>query len=67
MSNRTSITIRTDNDAFQGAAAFELARVLRKLADTIEADPAPIIGVSHTLRDRNGNTCGKCIIQHEDN
>ena len=50
--------IATENAAFSEGPATELARILRKLADRIEHDPAPYI----VLRDSNGNRVGECQI-----
>jgi hypothetical protein len=50
--------IATENAAFSESPASELARILRKLADRIESDPAPYI----VLRDVNGNMVGECQI-----
>lgn len=48
------ITIRTDNAAFEDSPETEVARILRKLADDIEARGLD----SYTLRDINGNRVG---------
>ena len=52
---KLTITINTDNDAFQGdAEETEIARILRDIADRCRRE-----GVSsRKLRDFNGNTCG---------
>lgn len=50
--------IETGNAAFDDQPATELARILRALAQKIEADPAPYI----VLRDINGNKVGECTI-----
>lgn len=65
------ITIKTDNAAFHdnGAAPYgasggreqEIARILRGLADKLEAEGCPREGCSHELRDYNGNFAGKCV------
>jgi hypothetical protein len=48
------ITIDTTNAAFDGAPALEVAAILRRLADRLDAgDPPPA-----TLYDTNGNACG---------
>lgn len=63
---RVTITIDTDNAAFEDSLGYEVARVLRKLADTFNAHSA-LLDVDgehlheldgHKLRDINGNTVG---------
>jgi hypothetical protein len=49
------IKINTENDAFQGGnGRAEIARILRELADKIEAGESP-----RTILDVNGNTVGR--------
>lgn len=59
MTERITITLTTENDAFSDEPATEIARILRKLADVIESglatDETP-------LRDINGNRVGVCVI-----
>jgi hypothetical protein len=51
-----TITIQTDNDAFQGdAGAHEVARILRDVADRFAGGDVPN---GMRLRDANGNTVG---------
>lgn len=60
-----TVTIRTDNAAFDGAdLAPEVARILRRLADTVtrELTRDPDDGFSVCLRDINGNKVGDCDI-----
>lgn len=51
-----TLTVQTDGAAFDGDGAYyELPRILRKIADTIDA--GDLLG-SHNTLDVNGNTCG---------
>lgn len=53
-----NIDLTLDNDAFTDDASTEVARILRRLADTIEgANPLD----TFTLRDINGNTVGQAV------
>lgn len=54
--------IETDNAAFADEPATELARILRRLAERIERDPASYI----VLRDVNGNRVGECQISESE-
>ncbi len=55
-----TITIRTDNAAFEDDAAGEVARILRDLAQVFEQrrDGFPL---PRGLYDLNGNTVGKAV------
>jgi hypothetical protein len=54
-----TITINTDNDAFQPDPGSEIARILDNLADKLEME----IIISHQyIRDLNGNICGDVTI-----
>jgi hypothetical protein len=54
-----TLTIRCDNDAFQPAPTWEVARILRHLADCVEdMELRAEDGERKTLRDANGNTVG---------
>jgi hypothetical protein len=56
------ITIDTTAAAFGDAPALEVAAILRRLADRLDAgDPPPA-----TLCDSNGNTCGRCYVTEAD-
>lgn len=50
------IKIDTENDAFGDVPGFELARILRGLADRCEWSPTAYVSMG--LRDSNGNTVG---------
>ena len=52
---RLTITINTDNVAFEDNRDAEIARILRRAADTIERGDADY---PETLRDFNGNRVG---------
>jgi hypothetical protein len=57
-----TITIETINAAFDDAPELEVAAILRRLADRLDAgDPPPA-----TLRDSNGNACGYCCVTEAD-
>lgn len=49
-----TLKIKTDNDAFVDSPSTELARLLREVADDIEAGT-----MSAKLVDRNGNIVGE--------
>lgn len=51
-----SLTINTENAAFDDDAGAELARILRDLAGRLELGPGP--QNDGRLRDGNGNTVG---------
>lgn len=51
-----SITIKTDNAAFADDPAPEIARILRRLADRLEADG---VAPERVLFDVNGNRVGE--------
>lgn len=53
MSNNLTVQIETTNDAFFDDRGAEAARILRELADKIEAGADEVI-----LRDYNGNRVG---------
>lgn len=58
------IEIETGNDAFEGEnKAFEIARILKELANNIEAINQPRNGA---LYDINGNTVGKAVLVDDD-
>ena len=61
MSRPLTVTIETDNAAFDldagGSPSWELARILRQLADRIESDGPPGREL-YRLQDANGNTVG---------
>jgi hypothetical protein len=57
-----TITIETINAAFDDAPALEVAAILRRLADRLDAgDPPPA-----KLYDANGNACGRCYVTEAD-
>lgn len=60
------LTIHTDNAAFEGTPASEIARILRHAADRIEADDWTGIGPDGNptllLRDANGNRVGAAAL-----
>jgi len=53
----------TENAAFQhGNEAFETARILRGLADSIDDGSLSAVG-TYVLRDINGNQVGKAVLR----
>ena len=50
---KLTITINTENDAFEDNLQEEISRILHELADKIESGSCPM-----TLRDINGNHVG---------
>lgn len=56
-----TVTIHTGNDAFADDPVGELARLLRTIADRIEAGD----DISHyrTILDSNGNDCGRFALK----
>ena len=56
--NTFTLTINTDTFE-DDDLAFEIARILRKLADTVERELLASEGFSVTLRDVNGNKVGE--------
>ena len=64
MSKLLTITLDTAGDAFAaGREGVEVARILRKLADTC-ADGVGTFRLG--LRDQNGNTCGHVDIETDE-
>ena len=55
-----TITIDTDNAAFEDNEGAETARILRQLADQIEARPGCY---GYNLHDFNGNKVGTCTAE----
>lgn len=59
---QVNIQFSTTNAAFvDDDPGFEVARILRKLADKLETDGVP--GDEYPLHDVNGNRVGECTIQ----
>ena len=62
------LTIDTGNAAFDPEPGREIARILRELADRTEIDPGYLMacGYGHvSVRDVNGNTCGRFFYDDE--
>lgn len=57
-----TITIDTDNAAFEDQPEYEVARILRELANGIEKG---YIDDNSSIRDRNGNTVGQLTTEEE--
>lgn len=57
--------INTENDAFQGddCGRFETARILREVADRVEA--GDIQDLYRTIYDKNGNDCGRAAFKRD--
>lgn len=63
---KITITIETDNDAFNEAwAGNEAARILKKLGDNLEGYRSEELYAFDelSLRDFNGNTCGTVKVE----
>jgi hypothetical protein len=66
-----TVTIATDNAAFEDHAGEELARILHKLADTVEQtvriapNGGEWINEAHLILDANGNTVGRWSLSTE--
>ena len=59
------IRFDTGNAAFDGMdRGPEIARILRLMADRIEARGAATDGAEWAVRDRNGNTVGALVLSH---
>ena len=56
-----TITIKTTNAAFEDNETFEIARILRHLADRAESG---FTLSGQLVRDCNGNSVGVVIIKH---
>jgi hypothetical protein len=56
-----TITLNTDNEAFETHAEYEVARILRELADRIESGDIDDDGAS--IHDVNGNTIGQLTVE----
>ena len=56
-----TLTIQTENAAFEGNTAGEIARILGELAQRITWNKEH--SLSLTLRDDNGNTIGRTAYQ----
>ena len=66
MSTKFTLSINTRSDIFQGRAAFEVANILRELADEIAADPAHT-GKRADIYDTSGMKAGTFTFDHTDN
>ena len=64
-----TIHFETDNAAFQDSPQAEIVRILRALADKIEADTGPDetgeFYAGWKVRDYNGNAIGEAEIKHD--
>lgn len=58
----TIIRIDMDNAAFE-QPTYEVARILRDLAERVEGHPHFSPGHDNTLRDYNGNEVGFCQVR----
>jgi hypothetical protein len=57
-----TLTIETINAAFDDAPALEVAAILRRLADRLDAGDRP----PERMHDTNGNACGRCYVIEAD-
>lgn len=60
---KITITIETDNAAFERAPMFEVARILDSAAARLKREGPPDEGDSYKLRDVNGNTVGRVTVE----
>ena len=51
------LNIRTDNAAFEDCPGFEVARILREIANKVDGRELPYY--MQTIRDCNGNDVGR--------
>jgi hypothetical protein len=58
-----TLTMRTENDAFHPEPAAEVARILRHIADRVEAGTLPPL--FQTIFDSNGNDVGRFKLSTE--
>lgn len=58
---RATITINMDNAAFDDTQQYELARILAKLANTVQGSSITDIN-GQSIRDINGNVVGSIKI-----
>jgi len=56
---KATIKVKMDNAAFELDNGFELARILRDLADRVEGYEVVHPGNEFALHDTNGNTVGE--------
>jgi hypothetical protein len=56
------LTIETDNAAFDDSPEYEVARILRKIAERVQAEGMPLDGKCIAARDTNGNRCGSAFV-----
>lgn len=56
------INIELDNAAFDGDAGYEVARILRRMADELEAGPC-LDGYRNVLIDIKGNKVGMAVVK----
>ena len=60
---RVTITIDMDNAAFEDTPGIEVARILKVVAERVQADPSnPDDWGAPRLRDINGNAVGEVLI-----
>lgn len=57
-----TVKFDTDNSAFECDRDYEIALVLRRIADRIEANGMPTFH-SQTVRDTNGNDIGRYALK----
>lgn len=57
-----TITISTENTAFENQAGMEVSRILTKLAAQVETWPGVNV-FNIGLRDLNGNKVGECVAE----
>lgn len=58
--------IDCENAAFEDAPQFEIARILRRVADRVECGDSDAFDTCQNLFDRNGNTVGQAALKTVD-
>lgn len=59
-----TVKFDTDNAAFEDCRDYEIARILRNIADRVERDGCS--GFFETVRDINGNDIGRFALKNAD-
>lgn len=61
------LELNVDNAAFAGNEAGEIVRILREVADRIDANGPGALTANECerIRDSNGNSCGEYGVQHD--
>ena len=60
------LNIDLEKDAFESIATYEIARILKHIADKLERDPELDINYYQTIIDINGNDVGRYAIKSKE-